>query len=90
MKYFLKQSALAASAISLMLLAGCNVGPKYTKPNYPTPPAFRGADDAAVISDAQNSLGDQQWAQVFQEPELQELIRKALANNYDVRSAAHP
>jgi len=88
MKYFLKQSALAASAISLMLLAGCNVGPKYTKPNYPTPPAFRGADDAAIISDAQNSLGDQQWAQVFQEPELQELIRKALANNYDVRIAA--
>ena len=88
MKYFLRQGGLAASAISLMLLAGCNVGPKYTKPNYPAPPAFRGADDAAVVSDAQNSLGDQQWSQVFQEPELQELIRKALASNYDVRIAA--
>jgi outer membrane protein, multidrug efflux system len=69
-------------------LAGCNVGPKYKQPVYPAPPAFRGADEAAVVSDTQNSLGDQQWSQVFREPELQDLIRKALANNYDVRIAA--
>ena len=29
-------------------------------------------------ADAKNSLGDEQWAAVYQEPELQELIRKAL------------
>ena len=69
-------------------LAGCNVGPKYKRPTYQAPPAFRGADEAAVASDAKSSLGDQQWAGVYQEPELQELIRKALANNYDVRIAA--
>jgi multidrug efflux system outer membrane protein len=44
--------------------------------------------DAAVISDAQGSLGDEQWVQVFREPELQDLIRKALTNNYDLRIAA--
>ncbi len=49
----------------LAAAAGCTVGPKYKQPTYPTPPAFRGADDAAVISDAQGSLGDQQWAQVW-------------------------
>jgi outer membrane protein, multidrug efflux system len=88
MKHFLKQTSLSTAALTAVFLAGCNVGPKYTRPNYPAPPAFRGADDAAVSSDAQNSLGDQQWSQVFQEPELQDLIRKALANNYDVRIAA--
>src|ERR1700753_3606171 len=67
---------------------GCKVGPNYKRPAYPTPPALRGADDAAVTSDAQNSLGDEQWAQVFREPELQALIRTALTNNYDVRIAA--
>ena len=72
----------------LAAAAGCTVGPKYKRPAYPTPPAFRGADDAAVISDAQGSLGDEQWAQVFREPELQDLIRKALSNNYDLRIAA--
>lgn len=70
------------------LLPGCNVGPKYVRPNYTAPNAFRGADDAAVASDVKSSLGDQQWAAVYREPELQTLIRKALANNYDVRIAA--
>jgi multidrug efflux system outer membrane protein len=69
-------------------LAGCNVGPKYVRPNITAPPAYRGADEAAVASDVKNSLGDEQWASVYREPELQDLIRKALANNYDVRIAA--
>jgi multidrug efflux system outer membrane protein len=77
-------SLLAAAG----LLAGCNVGPKYVRPNVTAPPAFRGADDSGVVSDAKNSLGDEQWAAVYREPELQELIRKALANNFDVRIAA--
>ena len=34
------------------------------------------------------SFGDQKWWEVFQDPELQELIRTALQNNYDVRIAA--
>ena len=69
-------------------IAGCTVGPNYKRPTYPAPPAFRGADDASVTSDAQNSLGDEQWSQVFRQPELQALIRTALTNNYDVRIAA--
>jgi outer membrane protein, multidrug efflux system len=77
---------LAAAAMSI--LAGCNVGPRYTRPNYTAPPVFRGADEAAVSSDAAASLGDEQWSAVYREPELQDLIRKALVNNYDVRIAA--
>jgi outer membrane protein, multidrug efflux system len=79
---------LAIGAILVSVLAGCNVGPRYKRPAYSAPPVFRGADDATVVSDAKNSLGDEQWAQVFREPELQALIRTALANNYDVRIAA--
>jgi multidrug efflux system outer membrane protein len=75
-------------ACAIGLLAGCNVGPKYVRPNVTAPPAFRGADDATITSDAKNSFGDEQWVAVYREPELQELIRKALANNYDVRIAA--
>jgi len=52
------------------------------------PPTYRGSDNSAVASDAQKSFGDEEWAAVYREPELQELIRKALANNHDVRIAA--
>jgi len=34
------------------------------------------------------SLGDEKWWEVFQDQELQNLIRTALKNNYDVRIAA--
>jgi multidrug efflux system outer membrane protein len=69
-------------------LTGCSVGPNYVRPPIATPQAYRGADDAHVTSADHNSLGDANWANVFNEPELQELIRTALVNNYDLRIAA--
>ena len=90
MSIFLRKTrffSLILGLVAMSILAGCNVGPKYVRPNYTAPSAFRGADDAAVSSDPKQSLGDEQWSAVYQEPELQELIRKALANNYDVRIA---
>jgi len=81
-------SRFTVAAVLVGGLAGCNVGPKYKQPAYPAPPAYRGADEAAVTSAAEKSLGDQQWAEVFREPELQALIHTALTNNYDLRIAA--
>ena len=90
MTRLISSSRIAAATITaaITLLAGCNVGPKYVRPNYTAPAAFRGADNAPVSSDAKSSLGDEEWSKVYQEPELQDLIRKALANNYDLRIAA--
>jgi len=68
----------------LILLAGCTVGPNYHRPAVTVPETFRnqtGGRDAA-------SLGDEKWFTVFQDEELQKLIRTALAQNYDVRIAA--
>jgi multidrug efflux system outer membrane protein len=72
---------------ALALLSGCTMGPNYSRPKTPAPPAFRGADNTETAGGTA-SLGDRSWEQVFHEPELQELIRAALANNYDVRIAA--
>lgn len=88
-----QQSVLIACGLILLglillLLNGCTVGPNYHRPAIPAPPAFRGADNSTVSSANPGSLGEQDWAKVFNEPELQALIRTALANNYDVRIAA--
>jgi len=88
MKCLSSVARLSLLTAAIGLLTGCTVGPKYIRPNYTAPPAFRGPDGAAVASDPARSLGDEQWAAVYREPELQALIRKALANNYDVRIAA--
>src|SRR5579862_2035112 len=79
---------LGAIAAAASFLAGCNVAPKYVRPNAMAPAVYRGADNEPVSSDAKASLGDEEWTKVYQEPELQDLIRKALANNYDLRIAA--
>ncbi len=79
---------VALAGLMLILLAGCTVGPNYQRPPVPLAPAFRGADGASVTGADAASLGDEKWAAVFREPELQNLIRTALSNNYDVRIAA--
>jgi outer membrane protein, multidrug efflux system len=79
----------ACGTLLMILLAGCTVGPNYRRPQMPPAPAFRGADDAPVTTAADKAtLGDENWAEVFREPELQGLIRTALTSNYDVRIAA--
>jgi NodT family efflux transporter outer membrane factor (OMF) lipoprotein len=77
------RSKAAALALSLALFTGCAVGPKYQRPSVPTPPEFRGANTAANS----DSLADAKWFEVFKDPQLQELIRRALSNNYDLREA---
>lgn len=69
------------------MLAGCTVGPKYKRPPVTVPDAYRGlAPDASPQTVV--SLGDEKWWSVYQDAQLQALIREALAQNYDVRIAA--
>jgi len=61
------------------------VGPDYQRPAVTTPDAFRGA--SAAIPPDQQSIGELKWFEVFQDEQLQELIRTALQQNYDLRDA---
>jgi outer membrane protein, multidrug efflux system len=71
-------------AVIVSLLSGCMVGPKYRKPEVKPPAAFR-ADPAATPDPS--SLADLRWFEVFKDERLQELIRTALVQNYDLREA---
>src|SRR5579863_7574029 len=85
---FAPAARLISMGSLLILVAGCRVGPNYVRPPVTAPEVYRGADEASVSSADQESFGDEKWAQVFHEPELQDLIRTALENNYDGRIAA--
>jgi len=69
-----------------LIAAGCTVGPDYKRPEVSVPPAYRGADAAAPVAGTQ-AFGDLAWGSVFPDPDLQALIRTALAQNYDLRVA---
>ena len=67
-------------------VAGCTLGPDYQRPEVSIPPAYRGADAGPPVA-SPASFGDLAWENVFQDPELQDLIRTALVENYDLRVA---
>src|SRR5262249_41752733 len=68
------------------LLTGCTVGPKYSRPAVNPPDSFRGGTDKTPPTDPA-SLADLKWFEVFKDEQLQELIRTALVQNYDLRDA---
>jgi multidrug efflux system outer membrane protein len=72
--------------ILLLVLSGCTLGPKYKRPAAPVPDTFRGATPEP--SPTTQSIGDEKWWTVYQDAQLQSLIREALTRNYDVRIAA--
>jgi multidrug efflux system outer membrane protein len=101
--FFQSHSRLASLVLLLAGLSGCAVGPNYKKPTVNVPVTYREAPPdtnpptpAAAQEPAKTdstkagvaSLGDEKWWDVFQDKELQGLIRTALQNNYDVRIAA--
>ncbi|MGH9326993.1 MAG: efflux transporter outer membrane subunit [Terriglobia bacterium] len=80
---------LRLSAVALcILLAGCTVGPNYQRPKVNLPPSYRGQPASASLNRQAASLGNERWWQVFDDPVLDQLIRVALKQNYDVRIAA--
>jgi outer membrane protein, multidrug efflux system len=80
----MRKSVGALVIVAAMFLAGCSVGQKYKRPAVAAPPSFRG--DTTTAPDP-TSLADLKWFEVFKDPQLQELVRKALVNNYDLREA---
>jgi multidrug efflux system outer membrane protein len=83
-----------------IILTGCAVGPNYKRPVSDVPAAYRQPEEDVTTKPATTptgtptgqspaaSLGDEKWWEVFEDKELQGLIRTALKNNYDVRIAA--
>jgi multidrug efflux system outer membrane protein len=69
-----------------LLLAGCMVGPNYHRPAINAPGVYRGDTQSSLASS--ESLGDEKWWEVFEDPVLQQLIRTAIEQNYDLRIAA--
>ena len=65
-----------------LLAGGCALGPNYKRPAVPAPPTWRDMP----VAEAQ-SLANKPWWELFDDPQLQELIRIALVENKDLKIA---
>jgi len=84
----IRRAKVLCLPLPLLLLTGCTVGPNYQRPKAEVPAAYRGAPAEASAGAPSASLGNAKWWEVFQDQQLQALIRTALEHNYDVRIAA--
>ncbi len=76
-------------AILLVLsVSACKLGPNYKRPATTVPDQYRGLAPDASQQPQGSPIADTPWASVYQDEVLQDLIKEALTNNYDLRIAA--
>ncbi|MGB7750620.1 MAG: efflux transporter outer membrane subunit [Candidatus Acidiferrales bacterium] len=84
MKFMTTLRPLIAALLTANLVAGCAVGPNYHKPDVNAPGTFRNMPENPQAAAQAASYADLPWWQVFPDPVLQDLIRTALKQNYDL------
>jgi len=79
--------SLSVSALIIVLLGNPTLGQKKIDQQAPMqkPAVFRASE--TTPQPGEKSFGDLQWFEVFQDDQLQGLIRTAVVQNYDVRQA---
>jgi outer membrane protein, multidrug efflux system len=82
-----KLRPLISVLLASSLIGGCAVGPNYHRPAVPTPAAYRDLSENPHAQAQAASFADLPWWQVFQDPQLQDLIRTTLKQNYDMQLA---
>ena len=76
------------AAVLVLSISGCTVGPNYKRPDVDVPTTYRAAPVSDAAANPSLALGEAKWFDVFQDEQLQILIRVALQQNFDLRIAA--
>lgn len=66
---------------TLLILAGCAIGPKYSRPDTKKPEAYTQATNKT------DSITNLKWWDVYQDSVLQSLIKKSIESNLDLMTA---
>ena len=78
---------IVAALVTASVLTGCKVGPNYKRPSVQVPSTYHDFNPNPQAEAQAASYADLPWWKVFQDPVLQELIRTALKQNYDLQTA---
>ena len=83
----MKRTMLSLVAAALVL-NGCTMIPKYTRPDLPVPTAWLQSASGNDTPPGSRAAAEISWEQYFTDPNLRKVIELALANNRDLRIAA--
>jgi NodT family efflux transporter outer membrane factor (OMF) lipoprotein len=84
----MKHLTIILAVFSMMLLAGCTVGPRYTRPTVPAAPtdAFKETDGWKMAQPSDQMLRGKWW-EVFGDSELNALENELILSNQDLKVA---
>ncbi|HEY1526005.1 MAG TPA: efflux transporter outer membrane subunit [Candidatus Angelobacter sp.] len=71
---------------SMLLLAGCTVGPRYQRPPAEVPPAYKEAGNWKTAQPNEVSLRGNWW-EIFQDPQLNALEQQVTVSNQNLKAA---
>ena len=77
-----------ATAVFLILLTGCTVGPNYHRPNVATAPAWK-EQPPWRTADPKDSIPKGNWWTTFADPELDQYETQALKSNQTIDAARY-
>lgn len=73
-----------AGLVSILLLTGCALTPDYQRPELDVPETFSAGRAQPINLTQGDSIANLGWWEVFEDTQLQRLIRSALLENKDI------
>ncbi len=80
------RAAVGAALATVLLIAGCSVGPKYHRPAAEVPVAYKETGDWKPATPNEQNLGGAWW-QIFQDPQLNALEDQINISNQNLKAA---
>lgn len=77
----------AVLAMTLLLLVGCSVGPRYARPSAPESPQFKELPPSWKTAQPNDHLAKGKWWEVFQDPQLNQLEEQINISNQTLKAA---
>ena len=81
-----KRIAGSICVLSVLLLAGCTVGPKYQRPAAEVPPVYKEVGDWKPAQPSDEHLSTNWW-EIFQDPQLNALEAQVNVSNQNLKAA---
>jgi NodT family efflux transporter outer membrane factor (OMF) lipoprotein len=88
------RTVVPVAIAAILLLAGCNVGPRYVRPPVDSPPAYKEAPQQAAqgaeswrATQPRDGTKRGEWWKAFNDPQLNELEEKASSSSQEIAAA---
>ncbi len=71
----------------MVLLSGCAVGPRYTRPAAPAPPTYKETPPPWKTAQPSDQVARGKWWEIFQDPQLNALEEQVNVSNENLKAA---